>query len=324
MIPPGLRGAGARGTLARMRPTLRQLEYVVAIADHGSFSRAARACHVTQSGLSAQVAQVESLLELQLFERSRRKVLVTPAGEALVRRARDLLRDVDELVETARAYTRPLSGTLRLGAIPTVAPYLLPRVLPRLRRAYPQLALQLREDTTRALLSRLSAGSLDVLLLALEAPLGDVESLPLFRDEFVLAAPTGHRLARRRRVRESDLDSEDVLLLEDGHCLREQALSVCQSAGAREHSDFRASSLGTLVQMVAGGAGVTLLPRLAQAVETRHADLAIVPFARPAPHRTIGLAWRRSSPRAAEYRELGERIARAVAPAPRRAISGKR
>jgi LysR family hydrogen peroxide-inducible transcriptional activator len=250
-------------------------------------------------------------------------VLVTPAGEALVRRARALLRDADELVDAARAYTRPLSGTLRLGAIPTVAPYLLPRVLPRLRRAYPQLALQLREDTTRALLARLSGGSLDVLLLALEAPLGDVESLPLFRDEFVLAAAPGHRLARRRRIREADLEGEDVLLLEDGHCLREQALSFCQSAGARERSDFRASSLGTLVQMVSSGAGVTLLPRLAEAVETRRADLAIVPFARPAPYRTIGLAWRRSTPRADEYRELGERIARTGALDPQRKPSGK-
>ncbi|HVH18594.1 MAG TPA: LysR substrate-binding domain-containing protein [Myxococcota bacterium] len=306
-----------------MRPTLRQLEYAVAIADHGSFHRAARACHVTQPGLSAQVAQLESLLELRLFERGPRKVLVTPAGEALVRRARALLRDADELVDAARAYTRPLSGTLRLGAIPTVAPYLLPRVLPRLRRAYPQLALQLREDTTRALLARLSGGSLDVLLLALEAPLGDVESLPLFRDDFVLATPPGHRLARRRRVREADLDGEDVLLLEDGHCLREQALSFCQSAGAREPSDFRASSLGTLVQMVSSGAGVTLLPRLAEAIETRHADLAIVPFARPAPYRTIGLVWRRSTPRATEYRELGKRIARTGALHPQRKSSGK-
>ena len=306
-----------------MRPTLRQLEYAVAIADHGSFHRAARACHVTQPGLSAQVAQLESLLELRLFERGPRKVLVTPAGEALVRRARALLRDADELVDAARAYTRPLSGTLRLGAIPTVAPYLLPRVLPRLRRAYPQLALQLREDTTRALLARLSGGSLDVLLLALEAPLGDVESLPLFRDDFVLATAPGHRLARRRRVREADLDGEDVLLLEDGHCLREQALSFCQSAGAREPSDFRASSLGTLVQMVSSGAGVTLLPRLAEAIETRHADLAIVPFARPTPYRTIGLVWRRSTPRATEYRELGERIARTGALHPQRKSSGK-
>jgi len=306
-----------------MRPTLRQLEYAVAIADHGSFHRAARACHVTQPGLSAQVAQLESLLELRLFERGPRKVLVTPAGEALVRRARALLRDADELVDAARAYTRPLSGTLRLGAIPTVAPYLLPRVLPRLRRAYPQLALQLREDTTRALLARLSGGSLDVLLLALEAPLGDVESLPLFRDDFVLATPPGHRLADAPAPREADLDGEDVLLLEDGHCLREQALSFCQSAGAREPSDFRASSLGTLVQMVSSGAGVTLLPRLAEAIETRHADLAIVPFARPTPYRTIGLVWRRSTPRATEYRELGERIARTGALHPQRKSSGK-
>ncbi|MDJ0853170.1 MAG: LysR substrate-binding domain-containing protein, partial [Myxococcota bacterium] len=205
-------------------PTLRQLEYVVAIADHGSFHAAARACHVTQPGLSTQIRQLEELLGLRLFERDRRKVLVTPAGEDLVRRARRVLEEAGHLVEAARVYSRPLCGRLRLGVIPTVAPYLLPRVLPAVRKRYPELVLQLHEGQTAELLDRLQRGELDLLLLALEAKLASVETLALFEDPFVLAAPASHRLATRKRVCEADLANEPLLLLEDGHCLRDQAL----------------------------------------------------------------------------------------------------
>jgi LysR family hydrogen peroxide-inducible transcriptional activator len=290
-------------------PTLRQLEYLVAIADLGSFHRAARACGVSQPGLSAQIRQLEALLDLHLLERDRRRVLLTPAGEALVRRARVVLAEARGLVEAANALQRPLSGALRLGVIPTVAPYLLPRALSRVRSRHPELRLRLREAQTADLVAALERGELDVLLLALEAALGGLETLELFRDPFHVALPADHRLARRRRLREQDLADQPVLLLDDGHCLRAQALAVCREAGAEEQSDFRATSLGTLIEMVCGGAGVTLLPELALERETRRSGLAVVPFAKPAPHRTIGLAWRPSSGRAAEFALLGRSIA---------------
>jgi LysR family hydrogen peroxide-inducible transcriptional activator len=289
-------------------PTLRQLEYLVAVADLRSFHRAARACHVSQPGLSAQIRQLESLLELRLLERDRRRVLVTPAGDAVVARARAVLAEAQGLVEVARSLGRPLCGTLRLGVIPTVAPYLLPRVLPRVRRRHPELRLHLHEAPTAELVAGAERGALDLLLLALEAPLGRLATRPLFRDPFLVALPSGHRLARRRRLRQGDLHGEPVLLLDDGHCLRAQALAVCRARGATESDDFRASSLGTLVEMVSGGAGLTLLPELTLRVEAHRRDLVVVPFAPPAPFRTLGLAWRPSSGRAAEFALLAEEM----------------
>jgi LysR family hydrogen peroxide-inducible transcriptional activator len=289
-------------------PTLRQLEYLVAVAELRSFHRAARACGVSQPGLSAQIRQLELLLDARLFERDRRRVLVTPAGEALLPRARRVLAEAQGLVEAAHALQHPLSSPLRVGVIPTISPYLLPRVLPRVRRRHPKLQLRLHEAPTGALVERLERGELDLLVVALEAPLAGLETLPLFRDPFVAAFPPGHRLAGRRRLREADLRGEPVLLLDDEHCLRSQVLALCRSGGAHEFGDFRASSLATLVEMVRGGSGLTLLPELSLAVEGRNKGLALVPFAAPAPHRTIGLAWRRSSGRAAEYALLAESL----------------
>jgi LysR family hydrogen peroxide-inducible transcriptional activator len=289
-----------------MIPTLRQLEYLVAIADLRSFHRAAKACHVSQPGLSAQIRQLESILDVQLFERGRRGVLATPAGEAVAARARVVLAEAEALVETARAFRRPLAGRLRLGAIPTIAPYLLPRILPQVRRRHPDLRLELHEARTGELVERLRAGQLDLLLLALEAPLEGLATRALFADPFVAALPASHPLASRKRLRESDLRGEVALLLDDGHCLRDQALAVCRAGGAQEIGDFRASSLATLVEMVRGGAGVTLLPSLALSAAVATPDLAIVPFAKPAPSRTIGLAWRPRSGRAAEFEQLAE------------------
>lgn len=285
--------------------TIRQLEYITAIEDHGTFQAAADACHVTQPGLSAQVRQLEDFLGLQLFERGRKPLLVTPAGREILQRARAALSAVHELEEAARSFSQPLTGPLRLGVIPTVAPFLLPSVLPAVRRAHPALRLELHEAHTIDLVEALEHGELDLLLLALEAPLGEASTLALFEDPFLLAVPRGHRLAKRKRIKEADLAGEEVLLLDDGHCLHAQALSVCSRAGASDLADFRASSLATLVPMVADGAGVTLLPELAtQASAALDRDVALVPFVRPVPTRTIGLAWRPTSPRGPEFETL--------------------
>jgi LysR family hydrogen peroxide-inducible transcriptional activator len=281
--------------------TLRQLEYVVAVADHRSFRRAAEACAVTQPALSAQIAHLEQALGVQIFERDRRKVLVTPTGTEIVARARATLGQAGGVVEAARGAAQPLSGTLRLGVIPTIAPYLLPVVLPAVRQAYPRLRFILREEQTARVLAQLDDGRLDCGVLALPVH-GDLAALELYREDFVLAAPTSHRLARRARLREADLEGEEVLLLEDGHCLRDQALSVCSHAGSREVAELRATSLPTLVQMVASGQGITLLPEMAATVLAgRGSGVATARFS-PSPGRDVGLVWRMSSARG---RELG-------------------
>lgn len=304
-------------------PTLRQLEYVVAIADESSFGAAALACHVSQPGLSAQVREVERLLDVRLFERDRRGVLITPAGEEVVDRARAILDSARRLVEAAAHRSRPLTGPFRLGIIPTIAPYLLPASLPAVRREYPELRLRLREEKTETLLDLVAKGRLDAALLATDADEvvdADVDVAPLYDDAFLLALPEGHRLARKKQVVESDLDGENVLLLEDGHCLRDQALSVCERSGADENAELRATSLATLVQMVAGGDGVTLLPAMAQAALVGDGSgLVVRPFRAPAPSRAVGLVWRRGSSRAEEMRRLASTLA-SVRPAalPRR------
>ncbi len=290
-----------------MNVSFRQLEYFVAVAERLSFRAAADACFVTQPGLSAQLKDLERLLGVQLFERNQRTVLLTPAGETLLPLARGILTASGEFVDLARSLTRPLSGTLRLGVIPTVAPYLLPKTLPALRRRYPQLQVRLHEDLTHRLLELLSHGRLDLLLVALEADLGNVSTLTLATDPFVVAVPAQHRLAKRKRVTEADIAAEQVLLLDDGHCLRDQALAVCHTSGASEVGDFRASSLNTLVQMVAGGLGITLLPRLSLEVEAPQlSQIVILPFRKPEPSRTIGLVWRTTSPRAHEFQLLAK------------------
>jgi LysR family hydrogen peroxide-inducible transcriptional activator len=288
--------------------TLRQLQYALAVAETLSFRRAAERCRVAQPSLSTQIAQLESAIGVRLFERDRRRVLVTAAGEALLARARRVLVEADDLAAAARAAGDPLAGTLRVGVIPTVSPYLLPRAAPALRAAYPRLAITWVEDKTEELVRRLDAGALDAALLALEAELGDVEHAEIARDPFVLATPRDHPLgARSGPASAAELRGADVLLLDDGHCLRAQALDVCARARAHE-LEFRATSLPTLVQMVAGGAGVTLLPELALAAETRRGDLRLRPFAAPVPHRTIALVWRRRSPLAPALQRLARTV----------------
>ena len=284
--------------------SLRQLQYAVAVADTRSFSEAAWRCRVSQPSLSAQIAQLEDALGTRLFERDRRRVLLTTAGEPIVERARVVLRETDDLVDLAQRSTDPLASTIRLGVIPTLSSYLIPCIRPALRRAYPHLMLLWVEDKTDVLVARLGAGELDGALLALEAEIGDVESQVVGYDPFVLAAPTGHPLmVRKDPVKLSELENESVLLLDDGHCFRDQALAVCSGANAQE-LEFRATSLPTLAQMVADGNGVTLLPQLAVPTETKRAKLAVRPFAEPVPGRTVALVWRRSSPLGSALKQI--------------------
>ena len=284
--------------------TLRQLQYAVAIADSLSFRKAAERCHVSQPSLSAQLAQLEELLGVRLFERDRRRVLVTAAAREILERARIILRESDDLIEIAQRSSDPLAGTLRIGVIPTISPYLLPSLTARVRSTFAGLTLLWLEDKTEVLVRSLDAGSLDAALLALEADVGDVEREIIGRDPFVLATPPGHQLgAQASAAKASELLDERVLLLDDGHCFRAQALAFCASAKVSE-LEFRATSLSTLVQMVAGGVGVTLLPSLAVATETRHATLSIRRFAAPSPGRTLALVWRKRSPLAPALRQL--------------------
>jgi LysR family hydrogen peroxide-inducible transcriptional activator len=286
----------SEGYAMRAHPfSLRQLQYAVAVADAGRFRLAAERCLVSQPSLSAQLAQLEAVLGVRLFERNRQRVLFTAAGEQLVARARRLVTEADDLMLSARHLDDPLAGPLRIGVIPTVAPYLLPEVAPALRAAYPHLTVLWSEDRTGSLLRELERGRLDAALLAHVPGVAHFEQAEITGDEFVLAGPADHPLLRRRRPAQlSELTGTAVLLLEDGHCFREQALALCATAGARE-ADFRGTSLATLALLVAGGAGVTLLPSLALPVENRRGDLRIRRFARPAPSRVITLLWRRES-----------------------------
>ncbi len=292
-----------------MVPTLKQLRYFVALAESLHFGRAAERCQVSQPAMSMQIRELEALLGVVLVERTTGGVFLTAAGEDVARRAREILLAVQDLTDLARHRDRLLTGPLRLGVIPTIGPYLLPQVLPRLHASYPDLQLSLRESQTEHLLDALLAGELDLLILALPVGRDDIATRPLFEDAFTLAVALDHPLAGRAAVEQKDLFAERLLLLEEGHCLRDQALSLCHAAGANQADDFRASGLATVVQMVVNGYGATILPELALAVEAgAHSRLRVVPFTRPAPSRTIGLAWRSSSTREADFIEFGRFI----------------
>ncbi|HEY1955951.1 MAG TPA: LysR substrate-binding domain-containing protein [Polyangiaceae bacterium] len=283
--------------------SLRQLQYAVSVADELGFHKAAAKCHVSQPTLSAQVKQLEQVLGVALFERDKRRVLVTAAGETLVARARRVLVEVEDLAAAAERLREPFAGTLRVGVIPTIAPYLLPDVTPGLAKKWPKLRLVFREEKTADVVSELEGGRLDAGIVALEADLGDLAHEIVAKDPFVVALPKGHPLAKKSRVEVADLDREEVLLLDEGHCFRAQALALCERAGAREN-EFRATSLATLAQMVTSGAGLTLLPSIAVPVENRRSQLEIRPFKPPAPVRTIAVVFRKSSPLAPTIRAL--------------------
>jgi len=294
-----------------MKITLRQLEYLTALAELRSFHRAAAACHVSQPALSTQIRQLEDQLGVKLLERNQRMVMVTPAGEEIVRRAHIVLNGANDLVEAAQSLSLPMSGTVRLGVIPTIAPYFLPKVLPQVRDQYPDLRLLLYEEKTDVLVRLLHEGKLDLALLALGVDLGNLETMALFNDPFVLAVPEGHNLSSKKTVKEVDLFNEEILLLEDGHCLRDQVWPVCENGGAHELGDFRASSLSTLTQMVSSNIGITLLPEMSIDVEIgRSEHIELRRFRRPVPFRSIGLVWRKSAPRKGDFHLVGETFAK--------------
>jgi LysR family hydrogen peroxide-inducible transcriptional activator len=303
-------------------PSLKQLRYLIALAETGHFGRAAEKCFITQPSLSAAIADLEGILGAQLVERNKRQVLITPLGEEVVARSRDIVTQVEELSALAHASTAPLTGPLSLGVIPTIGPYLLPDLMNVLRDGFPKLRPFLREDQTHNLIDLLRAGKIDLALLALPIEEPWLEEMHLFDDPFVYAGPPSHPLSKQKEVSVQDLANEKLLLLEDGHCLRDQALEVCSTAGRKRGIDFEANSLSTLVQMVLSGVGVTLLPQMSLVVEARAGTgLAVRPFTGSEPVRRIGLVWRRSSGRKAEFRELGSHLKKHLpalcAPAPK-------
>lgn len=288
--------------------SLRQIQYALAVKETGGFRAAATLCAVSQPALSAQLALLERALGVVLFERDRAGVRPTSEGEALLPALSRLLVGADDVLEAARALGDPLSGRRTFGVIPTIAPYFLPDAAPVLAARFPKLEVVWLEEKTATLLGHLAAGRIDAALIALEVPLGDVDQEPLAADPFLLAVPRGHRLARgRSRVPLAELADETVLLLEDGHCLRQQALSACARTGIRE-AGFRATSLSTLVSMVAAGAGVTLLPAIAAELENRRGALALRRFRDPEPARTLGLVWRKSAPFGEALRAVGRAL----------------
>jgi LysR family transcriptional regulator, hydrogen peroxide-inducible genes activator len=277
---------------------LKDLRYLVAVADTRHFGRAAERCFVSQPTLSAQLLKLEGYLGVQLIERRPRHIALTDAGEQVVARARRMLDASEEILTLARAHRDPLAGQLRVALIPTVGPYLLPQVMPAIRKALPRLTLLLYEYQTAPLLEKLHAGEIDLGILALPVDLAGLEVRELYEEPFQVAVPAHHRLAQRAAVRLEELQNESLLLLTEGHCLRDQALALCSRAGVQEHQDFRATSLETLRQMVAAGAGVTLLPELAgKGAYGSTRGVAIRPLARPVPTRHVGAVWRKTTAR---------------------------
>lgn len=291
--------------------TLQELRYLVALADKGHFLRAAETCNVGQPTLSTQLKKLEDYLGVTLFERNKHHMRPTPIGVQIIECARTVLTLADEIRDLASSNQDPMNGPLRLGVIPTIGPYLIPHLLPAIRDSFTNLHLYLREDLTSNLLERLRHGSLDALLLALPVRGDDIEMMPLFREAFVVALPKGHALTRQKHINEAALRGENVLLLEEGHCMRDQALAICGATSSNQREELKATSIETLRQMVAAGVGCTLLPRLAAipgAGSINNGMVEIRSFEAPEPMRTIGLAWRHGYSRKATIRGLGELI----------------
>jgi LysR family hydrogen peroxide-inducible transcriptional activator len=291
------------------QPTLKQLKYLAALAEQEHFGKAAAVCHVSQSTLSAAVLELEDILGSTLVERNNRRLILTDLGQEVVERGRSIMMDVDDLVGLCEASGEPFTGKMRLGVIPTIAPYMLPHLLKRLRRKYPEFQLFIREELSAHLVSALRQGELDVLLLALPYPTDHTETMHLLDDEFLFACPRNHALASAEYVCIADLRAQDLLLLEDGHCLRDHALDACKLSDSELSIPYQATSLNTIVQMVANGIGVTLLPKMARDAKILNGtEVSILPFREHNVARSIGLMWRDKSPRRDEFRLLGEFI----------------
>ena len=293
-------------------PTIKQLQYLVALRQHGHFGKAADSCFVTQSTLSAGLRELETLLNMTLVERTRRVVRFTALGEKLADKATRVLRETEELAEMARAEGKPLHGELRMGVIPTIAPFLLPAMLPRLRSEWPSLKLYLREETSQAACEALHRGQLDCVLLALPYACGDIDSAPLFEDPLFVAFPRGEA-PTGNTIDVSAIDETRMLLLEDGHCLKDHALSACNRPDLRAHAAMMGTSLHTLVQMVDNGLGLTFIP--AMAIDAGILDGTRVdarPLRSDHGFRQIALIWRRSSPRESEFQLLAQSLRRIV------------
>ncbi len=289
--------------------SLKQLKYFDAVARAGHFGRAAEQCAVTQPALSMQVQELEKALGIRLLERGRKGVMLTEGGREIARRAARVLADVRDLADCAAHQGGLLAGPLRFGVIPSVAPYLLPPLLPLIRNDYPDLDLHIRETQTQQLLAELLDGALDLLLLALPVEHGDIETRPLLEDRFLLAMPKSRRTPAHVRATPDLLRQDRLLLLEEGHCLRDQALAFCHLRQVENIDTFGASSLSTIVQMVSNGMGLTLLPELSLDLERKHGNIRLMRFTDPEPKRTLGLAWRASSPRKRDFAALGKLIA---------------
>lgn len=291
-------------------PTIKQLQYLVALHEHGHFGRAAEACFVTQSTLSAGLRELESLIGTVLVERNRRVVRFTALGERIVEKARRVLREADELADMVRAAGKPLTGELRLSVIPTIAPFLLPRILPQIRKDWPELKLYLREETSSAACEALSHGRADCVLLALPYACGDVESAVLFEDRLHVAYPPGD--APPEHATPSSIDETRLLLLEDGHCLKDHALSACNRPELRASATMMGTSLHTLVQMVDNGLGLTMLPEMAlDAQILANTSIATRPLEADHATRTIALVWRKASPRAKDFQLFADVLRKA-------------
>jgi LysR family hydrogen peroxide-inducible transcriptional activator len=290
-------------------PTIKQLRYFVALTETEHFGRAAESCFVSQSAFSNAIQELEALLEVQLVDRTNRSVTITAMGQQVATQARLCLRDVESLVEMARGQREPLTGELHLGVIPTIAPFLLPAALPKLRRKYPKLELYLHEDQSRRIYERLMDGELDVILLAFPYDMRGVETLPLFEDRFALAYRHGTERVDPENYRFSRLDADSILLLEDGHCLRDHALAACKIRNTQKVRRIGASSVLTLVEMVDADLGITFLPELARdSLILKNTRVRMKPLEENA-YRTIGLAWRKGTDREEEFGMLGEFLA---------------
>jgi LysR family hydrogen peroxide-inducible transcriptional activator len=292
--------------------TLRQLRYLGALAEHRHFGRAAEACAVTQPALSMQIRELEDQLGVELVERRPSEVALTDIGVEVVRRAEAVLTATRDLTDFARLRGKLLTGRLQFGVIPSLAPYVLPKILPALQQRYPELRVELRETQTRPLMDELARGKLDVVMLALPVEGNDIETARLFDDPFLLAVPASDPRSERARVKADDIEQERLILLEEGHCLRDQALAFCANARRDAAIGLGATSLATVMQMVANGYGVTLVPKVALDVEVRDERVKLLRFVAPAPGRTIGLAWRRTSPRKVDFVALGQLVTEVV------------